>query len=159
MSFRIRVTLSPDTPNGFTPGSFSELLHTQVDMPGLDRAWTHTVVEVSVAVDCDSADLTLMSEPMSPLSLDNTLRVDTGTPPARVRIVDAAGNVLTSATLSAPLQEGQPVAIGDDHHVVTAIDWPGRHPETGACTGDLDWQHVTVAPQPRPPVVPTAALP
>lgn len=158
MAFTARITVYPDVPGGFGPGSFTDLVQHEVDLPGLDSTWTHTLIAVSVAGDGGSADLTVVSEPSAAMSLTHHLRV-VGTPAAHVRVVDTSGATLVETATAAPLYEGQTVAVGDRHFLVQSVGWPGRHPETGACAGDLDWQHVTVTEQPRPAVAPSAATP
>ncbi len=156
MSFEARVTVRPDAGR-FQPGSFRELLQRRVELPGLDRVWNHTLIDVQVAPDGNSAELTVHSEPVHALSLDRGLRVVQGVPPAHVRVHDEHGQVLIETRLAAPLHPGQQVEVGGiTHQVVGVPTWPGRHPETGHCAGDLDWQHVTVRPNPRPVVAPTA---
>lgn len=157
MAFECRVTVYPDTGT-FQPSSFRDLVQRQVELPGLDGTWTHTLIDVTVAPDGSSAELRVHSEPAHALSLDASMRVLQGVPPARVRVHDEAGTVLHECALSAPLHPGQRVELGGaEYHVVGLPEWPGRHPEYGVCLGDLDWQHVTVRPDPQPPHVPTAS--
>lgn len=156
MSFEARITVRPDAGR-FQPTSFRELLQRRIELPGLDRVWDHTLIDVTVAPDGSSAELTVHSEPQHALSLDRNLRVVQGVPPAHVRVHDEQGQVITEARLAAPLQPGQEVELGGiAHRVVGMPSWPGRHPETGHCAGDVDWQHVTVRASPRPTVAPTA---
>lgn len=155
-NFVARVTVRPDVGR-FQPTSFRELLQRRIELPGLDRVWNHTLVDVQVAPDGSSAELTVHSEPVHALSLDRGLRVVQGVPAAHVRVHDEAGQVLAETRLAAPLQPGQEVELGGVAHRVVGIPtWPGRHPDTGHCAGDLDWQHVTVRSSPRPVVAPTA---
>lgn len=157
MSFECRVTVFPDVGR-FQPASFRELLQRRVELPGLDRVWEHTLTGVTVAPDGSSAELTVHSEPVHALSLDRGLRVVQGVPAAHVRVHDESGTVLAETRLAAPLQPGQQVELGGVvHHVVGMPSWPGRHPDTGVCAAGLDWQHVTVRPNPQPPHVPTAS--
>lgn len=162
--FQARITVFPDIPSqpdgrgGFAPGSFADLIQHEIHLPGLDPGCTHTLVAATVAEDRGSAELTVVSEPLAVMSLDRTLRVVNGTPPAHVRVTTSEGVVLAESTYPAPLQQGQDVELGGSHYRVTSADWPGRHPETGACEGDIDWQHVVVTAQPRPPTAPTPAL-
>lgn len=157
MSFEARITVHPDAGT-FQPASFRELLQRHVELPGLDRVWTHTLIDVTVAPDGSSAELTVRSEPVHALSLDRNLRVCQGVPPAHVRVHDEHGAVLVEVRMAAPLQPGQEVELaGVAHRVVGEPSWPGRHPEHGYCAGDLDWQHVVVRPSPRPAVAPTAS--
>ncbi len=155
--FRARITVFPDVPGGFSPDSFADLVQREIHLPGLDQAWTHTLVDVTVAADRGSAELTVHSEPLIALSLDRHVRVEQGVPAARVRVHDQAGTVLAEAALAAPLRHGQEIVVNGVHHTVQSHEWPGRHPETGVCVGELDWQHVVVAAQPRPTVEPVAA--
>lgn len=157
MSLTVRATVYPDTPGGFTPDSFTHLLQTRIHLPGLDPAWTHLLIDVSVADGGDEAVLTVVSDPISPLSLEQTLRVVNGTPPAHIRVHGPDGTVLAEIRHPAPLHEGQEVEHVGAHYRVTSTEWPGRHPEFGYCQGGIDWQHVTVSEHPRAPVAPTAA--
>ncbi len=156
MAFTARITVYPDVPGGFTPTSFADLVQHEVHLPGLDTSWTHTLIGVSVALDGSSADLTVSSEPIAALSLDQHLRI-TGAPAARVRVVDGAGMVLAENSFSAPLQDGQEVEVAGEMYTVTSSSWPGRDPVTGICEGDLDWQVAVVVATPRPAAVPVAA--
>lgn len=156
MSFTARVTVAPDIEGGFQPGTFADLLQTHVHLPGLDPAWTHTLVGVDVAADGNSAELTVLSAPIAPMSLDRSMRLVNGCPPANVRALDEAGTVLAEATHAAPMQVGQVVDIAGTHWRVTAEEWPGRHPETGVCEGGLDWQHITVTAAPPVPALSAA---
>jgi hypothetical protein len=157
--FITRVQVFPEVPpeqgGGFTPSSFDHLMHLQVHQPGLDPTWEHTLVAAHVEPDRTSAELTLHSTPGPALSLDRHLRIVTWQPAAHVRGHDTDGNVIVETKLDAPLHPGQVVEVGGKpHRVAPAEDhelWPLRHPETGICRGDLDWQHVTLVPEPQPP--------
>lgn len=161
--FRALITVYPDVPprmvegrlvGGFPDHAFADLLQRHVHIPGLDQAWHHTLINVTVASDRASATLTVQSEPVAAVRVDQHLRVVQGVPPAWVRVHDQSGQVLAEAALSAPLQPGQTVEVGGVvHHVSADPHWPGRHPDTGMCVGDKDWQHVTVTPAPPEPVV------
>ena len=162
-SFTTRITVYPDIavqPNGsggFQPDSFAELLQREIHLPGLDPRYTHTLVDVVVAADRDSAELKVQSQPPATLSLDRSLRVVSGTPTAWVRVVDQVGTTLAEGQFPAPLRPSQRVAVGDDQYLVQAVSWPGRDPQTGVCTGGIDWQVATVLAQPRPATIPVAA--
>lgn len=162
--FQARITVYPDVPaqpdgrGGFTPSSFADLLQHEIHLPGLDPAWTHTLVAVAVAEDRSSAELAVVSEPLTALSLDRNVRIVNGTPAAHVRVVTVGGVVLAESTYPAPLYISQEVEIGGTHYLVQSVDWPGRHPELGVCEGDIDWQHAVVVEQPRPAPLPTPAL-
>jgi hypothetical protein len=137
--------------------SFAELLQSRIVMPGLDPLWTHTLVDVKVAEDGAYAKLTVVSEPPPARPVDTALRVVDHTPPARVRFLDTEGNVLHEGHHSAPFQRHQPVEIGGTRYVVSGLHWPNRHPQSGACVGDIDWQHVTVIPTEQPASIPARA--
>lgn len=156
MSLTVRATVYPDLPGGFNPDTFQHLLQTHIHLPGLDPTWTHLLIASKVSDDGDQAELTVMSEPISPLSLEHTLRIVNGTPPAHIRVHDQNGTVLAEIQHSAPLHEGQEIAHAGTHWRVTSVEWPHRHPDTGVCEGDIDWQHATVTEHPRQPVTPTA---
>lgn len=160
MPFTARITVYPDVPpdrgGGFLPTSFTDLLHMRIELPGLDPAWTHTLVGVEVADDRSSAELTVHSEPTTPLSLDRHLRIADPMPPARIKAFGRDGTLLAHAHLPAPLQAGQLVTVGGRHYRVAAEPtWPHRDPDSGAVQGDtLDWQHVTLTPDDPPPHLP-----
>jgi hypothetical protein len=162
-SFTTRITVypdisvQPDGSGGFQPDSFAELLQLEIRLPGLDPTYTHTLVDVAVAADRNSADLTVRSQAPAALSLDRSLRVVSGTPTAWVRVVDQAGTTLAEGSYPAPLRPSQRVAVGADQYLVQTVTWPGRDPQTGMCTGDVDWQVATVIPQPQPATIPVAA--
>ena len=86
--------------------------------------------------------------------VDTALRVIDATPPAHVRVLDDAGQVLHEGQHAAPLRHDQPVQIGGRRYLVSGLDWPGRDIATGVCRGDVDWQHVTVRPTEPPPTLP-----
>jgi hypothetical protein len=158
--FLCRLTVYPEIPaqptggGGFLPTSFGEWLQSRVQCPGLDPAFWHVLVAVTVAADRNSAELTIHSEPKAPLYLDRHLRPVTGTPEARVRVLDETGIELFAGCHHAPLQPGQQVRIGADDYQVLTVDWPHRN-EYGMCVGELDWQHATVTPVPQVPMVPS----
>lgn len=152
-----RVQVFPDIPNGFTPTSLADLLHREIHLPGLDPAWTHTLVDVAVATDGGSAELTVHSQPRAPLSLDHHLRVTSWQPAAHIRAHDQDGNQLAEVKLDAPLRKGQLVELGGTTYKVMDHSWPGRDPVSGCCTGTIDWQHAVLRPQPQPAHVPVAA--
>lgn len=160
----IQTRVFPEIPpqphggGGFTPTSFDHLLHHDVALPGLDTTWTHTLVDAHVAEDRASALLTVHSRPRAVTSLDRSLRIVTWQPAAYVRAHDQAGDVLTEVRQDAPLQPGQVVELGaKTYRVAPAKDhelWPHRHPDTGVCRGDIDWQHVTLVPEDPPAHLP-----
>ena len=170
-----RVTVFPEIPpqpnggGGFVPGSFDHMLHLRVDLPGLDRAWEHTLIDATVAEDRGSAELTVHSVPRAALTLDRSLRIVTWTPPAHVRAHDTDGNVLAEGRFDAPLQPGQAVEVngcpecgraGGAYRVAPAEDhelWPHRDRATGVCRGAIDWQHVRLVAEPQAPHHPTPA--
>lgn len=145
MPLVIRVIVTPDS-GLFLPTSFSELVQRKVVLPGLDPQWTHTLVGVEVSGDRCSADLVLHSSPPDVPGMVDGLRVEHGTPPAAIRVYSAEGELLTEGRYPAPLDVGQEIAVGNVHYLVSSVAWPGRNPETGACVGGVDWQHVTVSP-------------
>jgi hypothetical protein len=164
-----RVTVYPDVlpenGGGFLPTSFSEFLptdgcHVHVVMPGLDPTWQHVVIDAMVAPDRASAELTLRSEPVTPLRLDRNLRIIHSHPAARVRAHDQDGNQVAEGTFDAPLQPGQLVELAGERYQVAysahEAMWPHRDPVTGAAEG-IDWQHVTLCPAPEPAHYPAAA--
>jgi hypothetical protein len=161
MPFVARVEVYPDIPpesgGGFASTSFADLLHREIHLPGMDPAWHHTLIDVAVAGDRSSAELTIHSQPRVAMSLDRNLRVTSWQPAAYVRAHDQDGNVLAEVKLSAPLRMGQTVEVRGDIYTVQGHEWPGRDPETGCCAGDIDWQHVTLKPDPQPAHVPVAA--
>ena len=147
----------PDV-GAFRPDSFEHLLHKLVTMPSLDPAWHHTVIDAQVPPGGSHAVLTVHSEPKAVLSLDRSLRIVGWEPPAHIRAHDRDGTVLAEARALAPLQPGQLVELGGDTwRVAPAEDhelWPHRDPDSGVCRGDIDWQHVTLTPEPQPPHLP-----
>jgi hypothetical protein len=156
---KFTATVVPDQASGpYRQDSYAELVQRAIKLPGLDPAWTHTLVQVVVAADGFSADLTVVSTPPAAAQMVDGLRLDYGSPTAAVRVFDAAGQQLSEGQYPAPLQVGQTVWIGDTRYQVVSEDHPGRAPETGVCTGDIDWQHVVVSP-PMPAIVaaPTSA--
>jgi len=151
----------PPQPNGgggFTPTSFDHLLHHDVHLPGLDTAWNHTLVDAHIAPDRASALLTVHSTPQVVTSLDRSLRIVTWQPAAYVRAHNQDGDVLAEVRQDAPLQPGQLVELGDTTYRVAPAEhhemWPHRHPDTGVCRGDIDWQHVTRLPEQPPAHLP-----
>ncbi len=157
MAFELRITLSPDIPGGFRPTTFDHLLQHRIELPGLDRQHVHTLIHADVAADGNAAELTIHSEPIAPLSLDQGIRFVNGTPHARVKAVTPDGEELAAVQLMAPLRKGQRVAIGESEYVVADTGWPLRHPRTGVCSGEIDWQHATLIPvdpgSPTPQIV------
>jgi hypothetical protein len=159
--FETRVTVFPDVPvqpsgaGGFTPDSFTNMMHLEIEMPGLDRHWQHTLVAVTVAEDRNSAELTCHSTPKAPKSLDRGLRIVTWLPPAHIRAHDQDGTEVAVTKLDAPLPVGEFVEVGGVRHRVAAADWPHRNPDTGICHEGLDYQHVTLVPDPEPAHLPT----
>lgn len=155
--FTITPGVHPDNGGGYQPDSFRELLHHEIQLPGLDRAWSHTLIDVTVADDRASAQLVVHSAQELAMNLDHGLSVVTAQPKAHVRAHDADGNLLAEVKLDAPLQPGQLVtARGDLYRVGPDVTYPYRAP-TGCCArGSLDWQHVTLVPDPRPAHEPTA---
>lgn len=145
--------IPPENGGGYRPDSFVHLMHTEVHMPGLDTTWQHTLVDAQVSPDGAHADLTLHSAPDTVVSLDRALRIVTWQPAAYVRAHDTDGTVIAETKLDAPLQPGQPVEVGGRaYRVAPAADhelWPHRHPDTGICRGSIDWQHVTLVPEPQ----------
>lgn len=150
MVTEFRILLRPQIENGFTESSFSELLQQQVSVPGLDERWVHTLVGVSVAEEGAYAELTVHSEPPHAARLGSAIRPSFGAPPARVRAFDPDGVELHAGAHPSPLRVGELVAIGDQHYRVGAAHWPGRDPDTGVCAGEIDEQHVVLAPVPDP---------
>ncbi|MCW2900915.1 MAG: hypothetical protein JWO67_3180 [Streptosporangiaceae bacterium] len=150
MATEIRIVLRPQVENGFTPTSFSDLLQQQVSFPGLDQSYVHTLVGVDVAPDGSRAELMIHSEPMHRVQLGAAMRPSFGAPPARIKAFDTDGNELHIGSHPSPLRVFEMVAIGDLHYRVAATDWPNRDPNTGACVGDIDWQHVVLQPIPNP---------
>lgn len=157
--FVVTPEVHPDNGGGYQAGSFRELLHHEITMPNLDKGWAHTLIDVEVAPDRASARLTIHSTPDPAVNLDHGFSVVTWQPKAHVRAHDQGGNVLAEVKLDAPLHAGQPVVAGGDHYRVAAdITYPNRDPASGACPrGALDWQHVTLHPDPPAPHQPTAA--
>lgn len=167
MAYMISMTVFPDVPvtddgrGGFTPDSFAHLLGLEVTMPGLDRAWHHTVVGANVATDRNSAELTVHSTPRAPKSLDRGIRLSTWLPAAHIKAHDENGTELAVARLDAPLQLGEHVEVaGERYRVVGPLEhremWPHRHPESGSCHKGIDYQHVTLASDPAPVHLPVA---
>ncbi len=152
MAYEIRITAFPDVPvsddgrGGFAPDSFTDLMHLEVELPGLDRAWHHTLVGVAVAADRNSAELTVHSTPRAPKSLDRGLRLSTWLPAAHIKAHDENGTELVVAKLDAPLQVGEHAEM-----------WPHRHADSGSCHKGIDYQHVTLTSDPAPVHQPTAA--
>ncbi|HEY2763417.1 MAG TPA: hypothetical protein VGJ13_05305 [Pseudonocardiaceae bacterium] len=161
MPFVARVTAHPDV-GGFQPTSFRELLGKHIRLPGLaepSTGWRHTLVDVSVADDGSSAELTVHSEPHAAISLDRNLQIVTPMPNARIKAHDRDGGLLAESSLPAPLYPGQLVQFSDNTRwrVVEEPTWPHRDPVSGACAGAIDWQHVVLQPEPAPSTHPTEA--
>lgn len=168
MAYEIRATVFPDIAvaedgrGGFAPDSFGNLLHLEVELPGLDRAWHHTLVGVTVAPDRNSAELVIHSAPRAAKSLDRGLRLATWLPAAHVKAHDAEGTELAVTKLDAPLQLGEHVEVAGQRYRVVGPHshgemWPHRHPETGVCHEGLDYQHVTLEADPAPAAQPITA--
>lgn len=163
MAYTIRVTALPSIPvqqdgrGGFPPDSFIHLLGREVEMPGLDKTWHHTVVAATVAADRDSAELTLHSAPRAPKSLDRGLRLATWLPAAHIKAHDPDGTELAVAKLDAPLQLGEHVEVAGERYRVASVDWPHRDPDSGTCHHGIDYQHVELHPDPEPAHLPAPA--
>lgn len=145
----IKVTVPSPTADceggGFPQGAFDELLQREVQQPGLDPLWRQILIDAQVIDDGQAAELTLRCEPRQEhLKLHQSLRVFPGTPPAYVRALDEDGQELHAGMHASPFEQGKRVALGEHLYEVISEQWPGRHPETGVCAGDIDWQHVTV---------------
>ncbi|MGH3828241.1 MAG: hypothetical protein ACRDQX_13890 [Pseudonocardiaceae bacterium] len=156
--FIVTPGVHPDKGGGYQPDSFTDLLHHEIHLPGLDKSWTHTLIDVTIAADRASAQLTVHSTPHTAVNLDRGLSVVTWQPKAHIRAHGDTGAVLTETTLDAPLHAGQLVTVGGVHYrVAPEITYP--HRGEGGCTarGDLDWQHVTLQPDPQPPHQPIKA--
>jgi hypothetical protein len=157
----VRFIVTPEVPpehgGGFAHDSFNDLLHREVTQPGLDPAWAHTLVAVAVADDRSHAEVTVHSAPRAPKSLDRNLRLATWQPAAHIKAHDEDGAELALAKLDAPLQVGEHVEVAGQRHRVAAVDWPHRDPDSGTCHVGLDYQHVTLAPDPAPAHLPTEA--
>lgn len=145
----ITIVVRPEVENGYTPSSFSELLQQLVVFPGLDPSWMHTLVGVEVADNGSHAVLTIHSETQHRARLGAAMRPSFH-PPARIKAFDPDGNELHVGAHPAPLRVSEMVAIGEQHYQVTSVDWPGRHPETGVCVGEIDWQHAVLTPIDNP---------
>lgn len=149
MPYTLRVTAIPDA-GGFRPDTFDHVLQREIELPPLNPTYRHTLIAAEVADDGTSAQLVVRSDPPEATSLDGGLRLIDGTPPAWVRVVDDAGTVLVEGAYPAPLRAGQDVAVGADHFTVADVSWPGRNPDTGVCSGDVDWQVAKVTPAGQP---------
>lgn len=147
---RYTFTITPEHPEGqFRPDSFDHLMQMQVHAPGLDSGFRHTLIDAQVEPGGAAATLTLHTEPVARTrQLRGAFRVVAGTPTARVVCVnhEDPSQELLRVQLDAPLQAGQRVALGEQEYMVTGADNPGRNPETGVCSGDIDWQRVFLAP-------------
>jgi hypothetical protein len=153
----ITVTTAPEVPGSLRPDAFEHLLHLAIDCPALDAAWTHTLIDYQVALDGNSARLTVHSAPPRGVSLTHGIRLVSWVPAAHVKAHAPDGTELAAVRLNAPLQPGQPIEIGDKAYLVSGEPtWPHRDPETGVCRGDIDWQHVTVTEAVAPLRAPTA---
>lgn len=165
MLYLFRTVVFPDVSplpegggGGFQPGSFQHLMHLRIQLPGLDPAWEHTLVNAVVAPDGASAELTVQTSAPPHVSLDRSLRIVTWQPAAHVKAHDAEGNELAAVRLDAPLHAGQHVELGGvRYRVAPDPSWPHRDPDSGMCTDSLDWQHVTLIPDPLPAALPTHA--
>lgn len=163
MAYETRVTVFPDIPvqpnggGGFPPEAFQDLIGLEIHMPGLDKSWVHTLTAATVAEDRNSAELTCHSTPMAAKSLDRALRIVTWQPAAHVRAHDRDGTEVAVTKLDAPLQRGELVEVAGEVHRVVDTAWPHRHPETGVCHEGIDYQHVTLVPDPQPVHLPTPA--
>lgn len=158
----IKVMVRPQIPavegGGFPPGAFDDLLQREVHQPGLDPSWRQILIDAHILDGGDAAELTLHCEPrQAHLKAHQSLRVFPGTPPAYVRVLDEAGEELHAGMHASPFELGKRVALGEDLYEVISEDWPGRHPETGVCAGDVDWQHVTVRKLDQPSWLPSIA--
>lgn len=162
--FVIKLITFPEIPpqangaGGFRPDSFEHMLGMVIDCPGLDARWRHQLIDYTVAADRASAELVVHSTPPEGVSLDRSLRIVTWLPAAHVKAHDAKGTELAAVRLDAPLQAGQLVELGGKHYrVAEQPTWPHRHPVSGTCRGDIDWQHVTLVEDPQPAHLPTPA--
>lgn len=154
MAHTIKIILTPDKPYGFKPDSFDHLLQLEIQLPGLDTRYTHTLMSARVAGDGNAAELTVQSEPVAAMAVDQGIRFVNGTPTAKVRVVTDDGvSLLAETQLNAPLRPGQRIAIGEDEYQITADEWPHRD-DTGMCRGEVDWQHAYAVP-----VEPIATMP
>jgi hypothetical protein len=153
--FTGRFTVHAQRAGGFRPDTFHDLLQRHITMPGLDPHYQHTLLDVHIAADGGSAELVVSSEPHPAVSLDPAFRVVSSTPAARVKVRTPQGEELMSGPVSAPLRTGQEVSIAGQHYRVLSHEWPHRN-EHGVAKGDFDWQHVVVAPEPRPQSIPAA---
>lgn len=158
----VKVSVRPQIPvangGGFPPGTFDSLFQREVDQPGLDPTWRHILIDAEITDGGDRAEWTLHSEPrLHPHNVDQSVRVFPGTPPAYVRVLSEDGAELHAGPHDSPFWIGRRIAIGEMLYEVTADEWPGRHPETGVCTGDIDWQHVRARVVEQPSYLPTPA--
>jgi hypothetical protein len=156
----VHADVPAESGGGFTPDSFADMRHREVAVPGLDPAWHHTLVGVTVAQDRNSAELVIHCAPRAPKSLDRGIRLVTWLPAAHVKAHDADGNELAVTKLDAPLQLGQHVEVAGVRYRVTGPHthgemWPHRDPDSGTCHQGIDYQHVTLNEDPEPPHLPT----
>lgn len=157
VTVQVRAPIPVADGGGFPDGTFTELLQREVHQPGLDPAWCQILTDIRIIDGGDTAELTLHCEPrQSHHQAELALRVYPGTPPAYVKLIDADGTVLHAGKHPSPFPNGQRVAIGEHLYEVTGHEWPGRHPETGVCAGDIDWQIASVRKVDEPSLFPSA---
>lgn len=155
---RVRPEVSTAHGGGFPPGTFDSLLQREIHQPGLDLTWQHILIDAAILDDGDAAELVLHSQPRThPLNADQSLRVFPGTPPAYVKLLSEDGDQLHAGIHASPFHVGKQVALGEHLYEVVSEDWPGRHPETGVCAGDIDWQVCTVRDLERTSWLPSIA--
>lgn len=143
---------------GFNPDAWQMLPGMHCQAPGLDPAFTHTVRSVEIAADRNTVAVTVDTERADQLDLARHLSVWAG-PHARVQARHHdTGDVLAEGGFNAPLQEGQPVWVNGDPHVVVSVEHPNRDPDSGTTPpGSVDIQVARL--QPLPPPEPITPLP
>lgn len=138
---------------GFNPESWDHVIGENVNAPGLDAAFVHTVRSVDISPDRKT--LTYTVDTYRPPMLELARHLSTYTDHRAKANIQAvhheSGDELAAGLYDAFLQEGQQVYVQGVPHVVQAIDHPNRN-EHGTCEDKPDLQVAKLMPTPVEPI-------
>jgi hypothetical protein len=151
----VKLVSVVDGQGQFNPTSFTEWIGRQIDVTGLDPALHHVLVGVENSEDGTTSTLRVQthSEVDADLTANMSVRWETPTADVRGYVGD---QLLVTARMDAPLQEGQTVRVGDKLYVVASVSYPARH-EDGTVVGQ-DYQRAELVETEVPATVRDAGV-
>jgi hypothetical protein len=137
ITVRLYSKVDADGRGQFQPTSFTEYIGRRVEITGLDAALHHVLKAVENTEDGTVSTLTVHthSEVDADLTANMSVRWDTPTAEVRGYVDD---ELLVTARMDAPVQEGQTVRVGEKLYNVTATSNPARQPD--GTTAGPDYQ-------------------